>query len=334
MRLAPSSLRRAAFLALALLPAALLFARPASTPSPALVVLSKDDSSLAIVDPATFQILARIPTGPTPHEVAVSADGAFAVASNYGAHQDGTSLSLIDLNSQKEIQRVDLGELRGPHGIVFFDGRVWFTAEASRKIARYNPATNKIDWTHDIGQNRTHMLVLSRDGHTIYTANVESNSVTVVQANADRSQWTNTNIPVGSGPEAISLSPDERELWVGNSRDASISVIDTSSNKVTSTFDIGAKHSNRLKFTPDSSLVLVSDLGAGDLLFVDVPTHTVTKRLHLGSNTEGILIVPDGSRAFVAVSGDDKVAVVDLKTRSVISTFSVGKNPDSMAWRD
>jgi YVTN family beta-propeller protein len=305
-----------------------------STPKPALVVLNKDDSELAIVDPATLKVAGRVKTGPIPHEVAVSAEGKIAVATNYGARQDGTTLSVIDLEAQKEIHRVDLGELRGPHGVVFFEGKAWFTVEGSKKIARYDPATNKIDWTHEIGQNRTHMLVISREGHTIYTSNVTSDSVTVVEANADRSQWTNTVITVGKGPEAIDLSPDGLQLWVGNSGDGTVSIIDTTTKKVIGTVNVGTKHANRLKFALDGKLVVISDLGSGDLVVMDAGTRKEVKRLGLGSSAEGILMQPDGARAFVAVSGDNKVAVVDLKTLEVTGTFVTGKDPDGMAWAE
>ena len=300
----------------------------------ALVVLNKDADELAIVDPGTLKVLGRVKTGPVPHEVAVSADGKIAVVTNYGAHADGTTLSVIDLTAEKEIHRVELGDLKGPHGVVFFDGKAWFTAEGSKKIARYDPTTNKIDWTHEIGQNRTHMLVISPEGHAIYTSNVNSDSVTVVTANADRSQWTNTVIAVGKAPEGIDLSPDGKEVWAANSGDGSVSIIDTAAKKVVGTVDVGTKHSNRLKFTPDGKVVLVSDIGSGDLVVMDVATRKVTKRLHLGSSAEGILMQPDGTRAFVAVSGDDKVAVVDLKTLAVVTTFTTGKDPDGLAWAE
>ena len=39
------------------------------TPSPALLVLSKVDQTLSIVDPLSLKVLSRIPTGPDPHEV-------------------------------------------------------------------------------------------------------------------------------------------------------------------------------------------------------------------------------------------------------------------------
>jgi hypothetical protein len=136
-------------------------AAQSGTPKPALVVLNKDASELAIVDPGTLKVVGRVPTGPIPHEVAVSEDGKIAVATNYGEHQNGTTLSVIDLDAQKEIHRVELKDLVGPHGILFFDGKAWFTAEGSKKIARYDPVTNRVDWEHEIGENRTHMLGLA-----------------------------------------------------------------------------------------------------------------------------------------------------------------------------
>jgi YVTN family beta-propeller protein len=303
-----------------------------ATPKPALVVVSKDENELEIVDPKSLEVVARVPTGPVPHEVAASADGKIAVVTNYGAHQDGTTISVIDLETQKEVQRLELGELRGPHGVVFFDGRAWFTVEGSKKIARYDPAMKKIDWTHEIGQNRTHILVISRDGHTIYTANVNSDSVTVVTANADRSVWTNMGMAVGKGPEGMDLSPDGLRLWVGNSGDGTVSIIDTVSKKVVATVDVKAKHSNRVKFTLDGKRVLISDLGSGDLIVMDAAARKEVKRMHLGSSVEGILMQPDGTRAFVAVSGDNKVAIVDLKTLEVTGSIETGKDPDGMAW--
>lgn len=133
------------------------------TPSPALLVLDKEDSTLSVIDPATSKTVARIPTGEGPHEVTVSDDGKLAFVSNYGARTPGNTLSVMDLVAQKELRRVDLGALRRPHGISFALGKVWFTAEQNRLIARYEPASNQVDWLLGIGQNGTHMLAFSKD---------------------------------------------------------------------------------------------------------------------------------------------------------------------------
>ena len=309
------------------------------TERPALLVLSKDANELEIVDPGTLKIVGRATTGPVPHEVAVSDDGKIAVATNYGPHMDGTSLSVIDLDAQKEIHRVELtnlkgpagqdfGSLTGPHGVEFFAGRFYFTAEGAKKIARYDLATNRVNWEHALGQSRTHMLVIAKTTFTIYTANVNSDSVTVVAAPA-----TDTVIATGKGPEGIDVSPDEKEVWAANSGDGTVSVIDTATKKVVATLNVGTKHSNRVKFTPDGKRVLISDLGTGDLLVMDAKSRQLVKTLSMGKNAEGILIPPDGALAFVAASGDDKVKIVDLKTLAVTGEIDGIRDPDGMAWR-
>ena len=74
---------------------------------------------------------------------------------------------------------------------------------------------------------------------------------------------------MGKGPEGIDLSPDGMEVWAANSGDGTVSIIDTASKKVKQTVNVGTKHSNRLKFTPDGKLALISDIGSGDLVVMD-----------------------------------------------------------------
>ena len=304
----------------------------AQLPSPALLVLNKDDNTLAIVDPASNKVVGAAPTGDSPHEVAT--DGRFAYVTNYGPFQPdqpGTSLSVIDLASRKET-RIDVSPLRRPHGIEVANGKVYFTAELNKAIARFDPQSQKVDWLMGLGQNRTHMLVVAKDVKTIFTANVQSNSVSMVEQASGPDQWNETVIAVGKGPEGCDLSPDGKEFWAANSGDGSVSVIDVAAKKVVHTFDVGTKRSNRLKFTPDGKQVLISDVGNGDLVVLDVPSRKVIKRLQLGKSAEGVLIVPDGSRAYVAVSGDNKVAIIDLKTLTQTGEIKTGRDPDGMAW--
>jgi YVTN family beta-propeller protein len=137
---------------------------------------------------------------------------------------------------------------------------------------------------------------------------------------------------VGKGPEGNDLSPDGHELWAANSRDGSVSIIDVVSKRVAQTLDLKIRRSNRLKFTPDGKLVLISDLDAGELVVVDAAARKEVKRVPLGHQVEGILISPDGALAYVAVAGDDNITVVDLKTLAVVTRLQTGKGPDGMAW--
>ena len=302
------------------------------TPSAALLVLNKADNSLAILDPATQKVVARIHTGEGPHEIAASSDGKLAVVTNYGAKDPGHSLSVIDLVAQKEIHRVDLGPLGRPHGILFADGKFYFTAELNKLIACYDPATNQVDWILGVGQNRTHMMVRTKYLNEFFTANVDSGTVTAIEKSSDPSGYKETNIAVGKGVEGIDISPDDKEIWAANAGDGTVSVIDSANSKVIHTFGARTKHANRLKFTPDGKLALISDPATGELVVVDTATRGITKMLNVGQGPGGILIVPDGSRAYVALAGDNAVAVIDLHTLEVSGKIPTGQGPDGLAW--
>ena len=304
----------------------------AQTPSPALLVLDKEDNMLSIIDPTTSKTVARIATGEGPHEIVASDDGKFAFVANYGARTPGNTISVMDLVAQKELRRVDLGALHRPHGITFADSKVWFTAEQNRLIARYDPAANQIDWLLGIGQNGTHMLVFSKDHSQLFTSNIQSDSITLLQRGADSVGWSATTIAVGKGPEGADISPDGREFWAANSGDGTISIIEVATKKVAQTLDVHTKHSNRLKFSLDGKVVLVSDPGSNALLVLDAASRKELRRINPGRQPEGILIVPDGARAYVAMAGENAVAVLDLKTLEVTARIATGAGPDGLAW--
>src|SRR4051812_9022882 len=81
---------------------------------PVLVALSKAEGQLAIMDPDTMKVRAKVATGADPHEVVISADGKTAFVSNYGAQVPGDSISVIDLATAKELRRVDVKPLMRP----------------------------------------------------------------------------------------------------------------------------------------------------------------------------------------------------------------------------
>jgi YVTN family beta-propeller protein len=309
-----------------------------NTPREALLALSKRDHTLAIVDPVSLKVLARVPVGNDPHEVVASTDGKTAYVSNYGGGAYNT-LAVVDLVGQKPLPPVDLGPLRGPHGLVFAGGKAWFTAEAAKAIGSYDPTTGKVDWILGTGQNRTHMIFVSEDLKRIVTTNVSSGTVNIIEKSEARGagpapggDWDETVVRVGNGSEGFDVSPDGKEIWVANAKDGTISIINVAAKKVTATLTANVPGANRLKFTPDGTRVLVSSLGAADLVVLDAGTHKEIKRINLGHGAAGIVMQPDGARAFVACSPDNYVTVIDLKSLQATGRIDVGTEPDGLAW--
>jgi YVTN family beta-propeller protein len=322
-------MKRVAVLFVVLTAAPLAFAQGSSR----LLVLNKEDATFVIVNPASGAILGKVPVGQGPHELVVSTDGKYAFASNYGSGPaPGTTISMIDIAARKEVRRIEVSPLRRPHGLWFANGKLYFSAEADKKIARYDPATDKIDWQFETGQNATHMVILTKDGKTILTSNIASGSVSIIEAGAGGA-YSQTVVAVGKGPEGIDIAPDGKTAWSAHSQDGGVSVIDLATRKVAYTFDIGTKRSNRIKLTPDGKFALVSDLDSGDLVVVDTAARKVANRIKLGKTPEGVLIPPSGSVAYVAVTGDNRIAVIDLKTWAITKTLETGgTGPDGMAW--
>ena len=304
----------------------LLSALAGELPSPALLVLNKGDATLAIVDPANGKVIGRVPTGEGPHEVVVA--GKTAYVTNYGSRSPGSSLSIVDLVALKE-RRFDVSPLLRPHGIAVAGSYIWFTAEGSKLIARYDPIGNKLDALLGTGQNSTHMVESSHDLKQLYTANIASGSISIF---SNPPGWVQTVIPVGKGPEGFDLSPDGRWLWCANSQDGSVSLIDTEARQMTENFQVATKRSNRIKLTLDGKLALITDLAGNELVILDIASRKVTKRIAIGKAPEGILLDPSGTRAFIAVSGDNRVAILDLKSLAVTGHFETGQGPDGMAW--
>jgi YVTN family beta-propeller protein len=358
---------------LAILPAFAASAQPSQqkTPSPALVILSKRDRTLAIVDPVSLQVAGRVPVGDDPHEVAVSADGKTAFVSNYGFGEFHT-LAVIDLVSQMRREFIDLGALRGPHGLMVQDGKVWFTAEAAKAIGSYNPGTDSIDWIMGTGQNRTHMLYVFPGANKIITTNVNSATVTILEKTEGRLPVPSMGMPPGGAPPNPQSGPPPGApgmppgmpggppptppggdwqltvIAVGRgsegfdvSPDGKEAWIANAQDGTVSIIDIARKQVTatlQANVRGANRLKFTPDgtralISAGsDLVVLDAATHKEVKRINIGHGLEGLLIQPDGARAFVASTPDNFVAVIDLKTLTVTGKIDAGPNPDGMAW--
>ena len=134
------------------LPLALLpNAHPALPVGPGVVVvLNKADGEAALVDPSTYEVLAKLPTGKGPHEAAISPDGRRAYATNYGTMEErGHTITVLDLENREVEATWDIGSYERPHGLALSrDGeRLWVTSEVAQAAIEVDTATGEITKT-------------------------------------------------------------------------------------------------------------------------------------------------------------------------------------------
>lgn len=301
---------------------------------PVLVALNKNDATMSIIDPMTMKVTGVVPTGDGPHEVVLSADGKIAYVANYGTGPNpGSTLSIIDTATAKELRRVELAPMIRPHGIQLIGDKLYFTAESNRMIARYNTTSGKVDWMMGSGQNGTHMVAGTPDQKKFTTANIGSNSVTIFEfANGagNPGQSKITHVAVGKEPEAVDISPNGNEVWTGLNADGMVEVVDAIAYKSVAKIDIKGRP-YRVRFTPDGKQVVCTMIPTREIVIIDAVSRKETKRFKLESVPLGIAFSADGKTAFVTGGQPDAVLKVNLDTGEVTGRVETGKVPDGIA---
>src|SRR5688572_21190241 len=112
-----------------------------------LIVLNKAEASASLLDGTTGTVVATLPTGTGPHEVAVSPDGRWALVANYGGREAGRSLTVLDVPARTVERTIDLGDYRRPHGVAWLaDGRrAAVTVEANGGVLLVDVAAGRVE---------------------------------------------------------------------------------------------------------------------------------------------------------------------------------------------
>lgn len=311
-----------------------------------LIVANKSDATVSLVDLGSGKVVATLPVGAAPHEVAVSRDGRLALVSNYGtAAAPGSTLTLIDVPGAKVVRTIDLGEYRKPHGMVWIGaGRALVTSEASKALLEVDVEAGKVVRALVTSQDVSHMVAVTPDGRRAFVANIGSGGITAFDLKNGKKL---ADIPTAAGAEGITVIPDGRQVWVTNRAADTVSVLDASTLKIVRTFEV-ASFPIRAEATPDGKRVLVSLAKSGDVAVFSVAGLALERRIPLeappaadrggrllldfgdSSVPIGIEIAPDGKRAYVAHANADQISIVDLEQWKKVGSLTAGKEPDGM----
>ena len=121
------------------------------------------------------------------------------------------------------------------------------------------------------------------------------------------------------------------KAYVGNFKDNTVSVIDTTAGNVLTTLVVAAGPDG-IAITPNGATVFVSGSNSSSLSVIDAATDQLSAAIEVGKGPQGLAMSPDGRLLLVAVNGDDRVAFVDPTTRSIIGTTPLSK-PHTIAIR-
>jgi DNA-binding beta-propeller fold protein YncE len=295
-----------------------------------LIVVNKGAASASIVDVSSGQILKTLPTGEGPHEVVVSGDGATAVVTDYGARNGGNTLTVIDVPGHEVARTIDLGSHRRPHGIDFMPGDevVAVTTEQSRHVVLVNVETGEIVSELPTEGDVSHMLAIPGSADLIYTSDIRDATVTEIEV-VKGAAVRKFTVPVT--PEAVGVTPDGSEVWVGSNDLGIVSVVDTENGEVTQVLE-GFGWPYRVVFSEDGETVLLPDLRGNELRIVDVESRSEKARVSFpDAGPQSVVFSANGEYVFQTLSLEDRVAVIELDSGAVIGYLPAGFRPDGVA---
>ncbi|MCC0031941.1 MAG: YVTN family beta-propeller repeat protein [Brucellaceae bacterium] len=128
----------------------------------------------------------------------------------------------------------------------------------------------------------------------------------------------------------ISTSALAHRVYVTNEKDDTVSVIDTETNEVVDTFEVGERPRGIL-FSRDFTKLYICASDSDTVQVWDVATGKKLHDLPSGEDPEQFALHPDDKHLYIANEDDAIATVVDVESRSVVAQIDVGVEPEGMA---
>lgn len=324
--------RRAAFRGLGAL-SLLGWALPASSttpPPPAprrpIFVLNSQDADVSVIDPVSYTVVQRVPTGKEPHHLYLAPDEKTLIVAN----ATGNTLTFIDPTNAKVLRT--LTDVVDPYHLRFSPDMQWFVTAANRlnhiDIYRWQgaQAAQPLQLVKRIEAPRTpsHLSIDSKS-RTVYASLQDSDELIAIDLATQAVRW---KVPVGKMPADVFLTVDDRTLLVGLTGDSVVEAYDVSGPqpRLIKRIPTG-KGAHAFRARGDRRHVFVSNRVANTISLIDTQTLAVVAEYPAPGGPDCMEMLNDNRTLLVSSRWARKLSVIDIQTRQVVKQVPVGRSP-------
>jgi YVTN family beta-propeller protein len=270
---------------------------------------------------ATGAVLATIPVGEEPNDVAVPPGTGKA----YVANEADNTVSVISTRTRTVIGTIPVGPK--PHHVeASLDGRRVVLGEfGTNRAGVIDTRTDRLtEYTANPNPAaRTHQAYPSRNGRLLFTTNEVANELGVIDLRSGQFAFS---AAVGERPSEVIAIAGGRRAYVSVRGEDKVKLVDFDRQAITREVVVGTQP-DTLQLTPDGRTLVVALRGKpAQLVFVDTRSFTASAPLTIaGPDTTAAhqFLSANGRFTFAAFEGPGAgVAVVDNRTRSVVATHA------------
>jgi YVTN family beta-propeller protein len=294
-------------------------------------VPNEESDDVAVIDPATLEVVGRFPVGDAPEHV----NPDWGLENLWVSNMNGGFLTKVDPMTSQPIEEVDLPifpyalyytldgekvmvitnyiaqEDVGDNGVHFYDPDTW------ELLAYVNvpwPGADDADLTAD-----GRYLAISAE-YSGYVAFIDTEEMTLAGS-----------VEVGSLPRDVRLSPDGTVFYVTNEGMGGIQVIDAESWELLDFIPTG-EGTHGIEFSRDTTRMFVANRAAGTISVMDLATNAVIETWPVGGSPDEMVLNPDGSQLWASNRYHGSVSVIDTTSGDVIATIPTGANPHGLTY--
>jgi len=160
-------------------------------------------------------------------------------------------------------------------------------------------------------------IALTADNRYLVVANRSSKSVSifeVMDATGQDKQTKLIEVPVGTEPRYVTISPDDKFAYVSNAVSGTVSIISIAGaqSKVVNTITVGSEPRG-IAFSPNGHYVYVANHTSKSISQIDTASGKVTQTIQVAGNPMAIAITNDGDSS----DTDETVYVTDFYSRTI-----------------
>jgi YVTN family beta-propeller protein len=260
--------------------------------------------------------------GDFPVNIALHPTGKYLAIlhAGYGDHE----IVIVDAKSAKKLSRVIIDQTF--YGLTFSpDGKRLFASGGEFEVVHaYDfddgllSKHHKIEIAKITDKFMPSGMVVNQAGNRLYVAGLLGDQLATISLDKKNEKQI-LDLGEASFPYGVTLSPDQKTLFVSKWGKAEVAIVDVATNKVIDTLNT-SDHPTEMAVTPDGSRLFVACSNSTQVTVHDLktkkPLETLSAALYpmpkVGNTPNSLSMTPDGQLLFVANADANNVAVFNI----------------------